>query len=141
MSGGFRVRFGDWRFALTSPYRLLIWGFAIGLVRHAIAPRPAIYRDLPRRLTLASRTPSARAAATAFAGTRPAILFVGYLAVFAFGYPGRGAPWKIVENEFVNLQARWDTGWYSGWPSTDTATTRSIRPISRTSCSFRRFRC
>ena len=53
MSGGFRVRFGDWRFALTSPYRLLIWGFAIGLVRHAIAPRPAIYRDLPRRLTLA----------------------------------------------------------------------------------------
>ena len=42
------------------------------------------------------------------------ILFVGYLAVFMFGYREGGAPWKIAANEFVNLQARWDAGWYLG---------------------------
>src|SRR6185436_7762604 len=36
-SGGFRVRIGDWRLALTSPYRPLLWAVAVGAVRHALA--------------------------------------------------------------------------------------------------------
>ncbi len=111
-SGGFRVRFGDMRFALTSPYRLLVWAAVFGVIRHVLSPDFPVYRDLPARLMLAWRTRPARAAAGAFAGTRPAILLVGYLAVFMVGYREGGAPWKIVANEFVNLQARWDTGWY-----------------------------
>ncbi len=50
MSGGFRIRMAGLRFSLTSPYRLLLWAIAIGLVRHFAAPAIPIYRDLPCRL-------------------------------------------------------------------------------------------
>jgi hypothetical protein len=112
MSGGFRVRLGDVRIAFTSPYRLLGWAAIFGVLRHVLAPGAPIYRDLSGRVAAAWKTPSVGAAATVVAGTRPAILFVGYLAVFMFGYREGGAPWRMVENEFVNLQARWDAGWY-----------------------------
>jgi hypothetical protein len=49
-----------------------------------------------------------------FAGTRPAILLVGYLAVLLVGYPEGANPWRTSANEFINLQARWDAGWYLG---------------------------
>ena len=114
MSGGFRVRLGDTRFALTSPYRLLVWAAVFGVIRHLLAPQAPIYRDLPARLIAAWRTRPARAAVGAFVGTRPAILFVGYMAVFMIGFPTVAAPWRIAENEFVNLQARGDAGWYLG---------------------------
>jgi hypothetical protein len=113
ISGGFRVHLGAVRFALTSPYRTLFWALVVGAVRHVLAPGTPVYLDLPARLAAGWRTPEARTAATALVGTRLAILFVGYLAVFTIGYPDGGAPWKLVEdNEFANLQARWDAGWY-----------------------------
>src|SRR5712692_7592709 len=50
MSGGFRIHLAGVRFGLTSPYRLLFWAIAIGLLRHVAAPAVPVYRDLPRRL-------------------------------------------------------------------------------------------
>ena len=50
-SGGFRFRVGDVRLALTSPFRVLLWAIAIGLVRHVASPAVPIHRDLQRRLT------------------------------------------------------------------------------------------
>jgi hypothetical protein len=115
VSGGFRVRLAGFRLALTSPYRTLLWAAAIVAVRHIFAPGTPIYRDLPARIAAGWRTPAAKTATGAFVGTRPAILLVGYLAVFTVGYREGGAPWKLVEgNEFLNLQARWDVGWYLG---------------------------
>lgn len=114
VSGGFRVRGAGLRFALTSPYRLLVWVIVLGVVRHLAAPQAPIYRDLPARLAAAWRTPAVQTAASAVLGTRLAILFVGYLAIFTLGYREGGAPWKLFENEFLNLQIRWDTGWYFG---------------------------
>ena len=46
--------------------------------------------------------------------TRAAILFVGYMAVVTFGYFSGAPPFRVDENEVVNLQVRWDTGWYLG---------------------------
>jgi hypothetical protein len=113
ISGGFRVRLGAVRFALTSPYRTLIWALVLGVARHVLAPGTPIYRDLPARLAAGWRTPAARTATATLVGTRLAILLVGYLAVFTIGYREGGAPWKLSEdNEFANLQARWDAGWY-----------------------------
>ena len=86
----------------------------LGVLRHLAAPQAPIYRDLPARLAAAWRTPAVQAAASAVLGTRLAILFVGYLAIFTLGYREGGAPWKLFENEFLNLQVRWDTGWYFG---------------------------
>ena len=50
-SGGFRFRVGEVRLALTSPFRVLLWAIAIGLVRHVASPAVPIHRDLQRRLT------------------------------------------------------------------------------------------
>jgi hypothetical protein len=113
--GGFRMRVAGVRFALTSPYRTLLWAVVLSVVRHALAPQPPIYRHLPERVAAAWRTPAVRASARALVSTRLAVLFVGYMAVFTIGYREGGAPWKLVEdNEFLNLQARWDVGWYLG---------------------------
>ena len=47
--------------------------------------------------------------------TRARRALVGFLAVVLFGYRADvPVPWRIYENEFLNLPARWDTGWYMG---------------------------
>jgi len=117
MSGGFRVRGAGLRFALTSPYRLIVWVIVLGVLRHLAAPQAPIYRDLPARLAAAWRTPGVQTAAGAALSTRLAILFVGYLAIVTLGYREGGAPWRLFQNEFLNLQVRWDTGWYFGLAS------------------------
>ena len=114
MSGGFRVRIGPLRLAVTSPYATLLWALAFAIVRHVLAPAAPIYRDLPARLAAWWRRPGVHTAAIATAGTRPAILFVGYMAVLVFGYPPGPAPPVQINNELVNLQARWDANWYLG---------------------------
>lgn len=114
MSGGFRVRGWGLRLALTSPYRLLIAAVVLALLRHWFAPAGPIYKDLPARIRRGWRTPASRAAWAAFAGTRPAILFVGYLAVVMFGYNNGRPPLRVSENEIGNLQMRWDSAWYFG---------------------------
>ena len=113
--GGFRMRLAGLRVALTSPYRTLAWAAALSIVRHFLAPRPPIYQDAPTRLAALLRTEAARTATTVLVATRLPILAVGCLAVFAFGYLGGSPPWRFIENnDFANLQARWDTGWYLG---------------------------
>jgi hypothetical protein len=114
LSGGFRERIFGMRIALTSPYRLLLWAVVLGVVRHLLAPQRPIYAELPSRLRAAWRTAPMRSAVSAAVGTRLAILFVGYMAIFMIGYPSGKAPWRIAENEFGNLPARWDVGWYLG---------------------------
>ena len=111
--GGFRERVNGVRVALTSPYRLLIAAAVLAAVRHAIVPRPAIVQDLPRRIRAAWRSPASAIARLAFIGTRPAILLVGYFAVITLGYSNNGRPpLRFAENEFLNLQGKWDTAWY-----------------------------
>ncbi len=114
MSGGFRQRIGAWRIAVTSPYPLLLWAFAIGILRHFAAPATPIYRDLPGRIAAWWQQPDVHTAAIVVVGTRPAILFVGYMAVLMFGYVTGVDPPRQVDNELVNLPARWDANWYLG---------------------------
>ena len=71
LSGGFRVRLGAWRIAVTSPYPLLLWAFAIGIIRHFMAPATPVYRDLPERLAASWRHPGVHTAAIVVAGTGP----------------------------------------------------------------------
>ena len=91
---------------------MLIWCVAIATARHVAAPDQPLYRELPRRLSAWSRTPAIRRAATTVVGTRPAVLLVGYLAVFMFGFANGRAPLRHFDNEFLNLPVRWDAGWY-----------------------------
>lgn len=114
MSGGFRVRLAGLRFALTSPYRLLFWAAAAAIARHVARPATPVYRDLPRRVAECWHQPAVNSAFVTLVATRPAILFVGYLAVVMFGYAGGRAPLRHSDNELINLPVRWDAGWYLG---------------------------
>jgi hypothetical protein len=111
-SGGFRLRFGDWRIGLTSPYRILILAIAVAVVRHAIARQHPAYAHLRDQLARWVQAPPFRAAAAAWVGTRPAIFFVGYLAIFVIGWPQGAPPYRDYDNELMNLPLRWDAGWY-----------------------------
>ena len=47
--------------------------------------------------------------------SRLGVLFVGFLAVILVGFPPEAANrWRIYNNDFLDLPARWDTGWYLG---------------------------
>src|SRR5262249_34280043 len=79
-SGGFRTRIGDSHFALTSPYRVLVWAIGIAVARHLMTRQQPVYRHLPGQMAAWARSAPFRAAAATVVGTRPAIYFVGYLA-------------------------------------------------------------
>ena len=111
-SGGFRVRVGDWRFALTSPYRVLAWAIAIAVLRHALVRERPVYQHLGSQIRAWALATPFRAAAATFVGTRPAIFFVGYLAIFLLGWGAGAPPYRDFDNELLNLPLRWDAGWY-----------------------------
>ena len=112
VSGGFRAHVGGVRIAVTSPLPLLAWCIAIAAARHLAVPQQPLYREFPHRIAAWSRVPAIRAAASAVLGTRPVMLFVGYLAVFMFGFANGRPPLRHFSNELLNLPVRWDAGWY-----------------------------
>ena len=112
--GGFREQVGSMRVALTSPWRVLAVAILLGAVRHWRYPSPAIWIDLPPRLMGAARSDAAKIGWRAFFGTRPVILFLGFMAVSMFGYRMERPPIRFSDNELMNLQVRWDMGWYYG---------------------------
>jgi hypothetical protein len=110
--GGFRLHVGGMRIGVTSPIPLVLWAAAVLAARHLAWPQQPLYREFPRRVVAWSRLRAVRTAVAAVAATRPAILFVGYLAVFMFGYAHGDAPLRFFKSELLNLPVRWDAGWY-----------------------------
>jgi hypothetical protein len=113
-TGGFRLRnLAGLRLSVTSPVRVLLWGIVFGLIRYFGARTIPI--QLPRLIAAWWRSrPDVRSAFTVVVGTRPAILFVGYLAVIMLGYAPGAPPLRFSSSEIINLPVRWDTGWYLG---------------------------
>jgi hypothetical protein len=115
-SGGVRVKYGEWHFMMTSPYRLLAWAAAIALVRSVFARQQPMYRHLPSAISRSVRSTPFRAAAATWVGTRPAIFLVGYLAIFVIGYApdAKMNDLRVFDSEVMNLPVRWDANWYLG---------------------------
>ncbi|MGH9140654.1 MAG: hypothetical protein ACRD2I_05875, partial [Vicinamibacterales bacterium] len=111
-TGGFRLRFGEWRFALTSLSRPLLLALLVSGVRHLAIREQPVHLHAAEQLRRWMRSAALRSAATVFAGSRPAIFFAGLLAVVMFGYAPGAPPWRDYDNELMNLPLRWDTGWY-----------------------------
>jgi hypothetical protein len=109
--------------AVKSIARPLGFALAILAVRHFFLRRPSIADSVRRggaSLRRAIRTarsglaqsPALAAGVPAFVGTRLGVLLVGLLAVATFGYAPGAPPYRVSQDELVNLPARWDTGWY-----------------------------
>lgn len=111
-TGGFRLRVGEWRFALTSLSRPLLLAVLVAGVRHLLVRDQPVYTHAVQQAKRWTRSVALRTAAAVFAGSRPAIFFAGLLAVVMVGYAPGAPPWRDYDNELMNLPLRWDTGWY-----------------------------
>jgi hypothetical protein len=115
-SGGVRARYGSWQIRITSPYRVLVWAALLIVLRHWSYRQQPIYRQLPADVMRWVRSTPFRAALTTTVGTRLAIFFVGWMAVFVIGYApnAKMTELRTYDNELMNLPHRWDSNWYLG---------------------------
>ena len=115
VAGGFRLVVFGIRLSVTDWWRPALWSTVALVIRHAIVRR----HPLPQRVALAIanwwRHPDTKVVLPIHLATRGGVLAVGFLAVILVGYPATGAPpWRVYSNDFLDLPARWDTGWYLG---------------------------
>jgi hypothetical protein len=112
--GGFRLHVVGSRVSITSGPRILAAAAVILLVRHVIWRHQPLYRRAWRSLARWWTADGVRAVAPLWAASRLAVLVVGFLAIGTFGYRGGTAPFRLYENELLDLPARYDAGWYLG---------------------------
>jgi hypothetical protein len=112
-TGGFREWLPWGRISLTSWERPVMLALVTVAVRHWLMPRPTLVSRLGEWRRAVAEIPGVRSAIPVVLSTRTGVLLVGFLAVALFGYrPDVPVPWRVYENEILNLPARWDTGWY-----------------------------
>ena len=113
--GGFRVRFDTVRVSVQSPWRALGLLAVVLFVRHALHRREHVGARLARAWRRWRSDEAVRAALRALVFVRLPIILAAYFAVVITGYPmGKEPPFRASKNEFLNLPARWDAGWYLG---------------------------
>lgn len=114
-TGGFREWLPIGRVSLTSWERPLIIAIALAAIRHWFWPRPHLVARAAEALRRAWAAAGVREALPVVLTTRTGVFVVGFLAIALFGYRADvRPPWRIYQNEILNLPARWDTGWYLG---------------------------
>ena len=113
--GGFREWTPVGRVSLTSWVRPLVIAVVVAAIRHWFWPRPSLLARTADALRRTWATTGVREALPILLTTRTAVFVAGFLAITLFGYRADvPVPWRIYENEFLNLPGRWDTGWYLG---------------------------
>jgi hypothetical protein len=115
IGGGFRIWVFEFRISVTDWWRPALWSVLAIALRHAIVRQ----QPLSHRIASAVRTwwhsPDTRVVLPIHLSTRLGVLLVGFLAVQLVGFPPEAVNrWRIYNNEFLDLPARWDTGWYLG---------------------------
>ena len=111
IAGGFRIL--DARISVTDWWRPAMLVALAVIVRHAIVR----HDPLPRRIATGAsawwRHPDTRAVLPILVASRLGVLIIGFVAVILIGFPpDTKARWHIYFNDFLDLPARWDTGWY-----------------------------
>lgn len=113
VSGRIRINLGALRITVGSVERQLGLALVLLVVRHWAWQGPALHRRLLDGWRTLWAEPAFRSVTTQYWTIRLSILLVGYLAVASIGVLN-GGPFRVHENEFLNLPARWDAGWYLG---------------------------
>jgi hypothetical protein len=114
VTGGFREWFPFGRISVTSWIRPMVIGGVLLLIRHYLRREPTIVRRVAEAFHRWRTSSEARVIWPIFLSSRLGVLAVGFLGVALIGYAPNTPPWRIYENEFFNLPARWDAGWYLG---------------------------
>ncbi len=113
VTGGFREWTPFGRISVTSWQRPVAIGAVALLVRHVVWRRPTIVVSRARDAESVARSrQEVRGVLPVFLATRIGVIIVGFLGIVMLGYAPNTPPWRVYNNEFLNLPARWDTGWY-----------------------------
>lgn len=114
-NGGFREWTPFGRLSVTTWSRPLALGVVLLVLRHWRYPRPHLLARVAAAWRRLRGLESFRVALPVVIGTRTGVFLAGFLALALFGYRADVAvPWRIHDDELLNLPARWDTGWYLG---------------------------
>ena len=113
VTGGFRTAVFDIRISVTDWWRPALWSLVALALRHAIVR----HHPLPQRVVAGIRrwwqAPDTRTILPIHLSSRLGVIVVGFLAVILIGFPPAAEKrWRIYTNDFLDLPARWDTGWY-----------------------------
>jgi methyltransferase len=111
--GSYRLGFGSVRTSTGSPLRLLLIAAVLALARHAWHRRPTLVARLKGAGARLAAVEGLGAVWPAALGSRVLVALVGFVAVFAIGFPTERLPF-VTGTVFSDLFARWDAGWYLG---------------------------
>lgn len=114
VAGGFREWTPFGRFSLTSWPRPALLALVAAAVRAYVWRRDPLPRRVSSGVARWWRRDDTRAVLPIALSTRLGVLVIGFLAVIAVGYASPALPWRLSNNEFFNLPARFDAGWYLG---------------------------
>lgn len=115
ISGGFRLTDLGVRISVTDWWRPAMWSGVAVLIRHAVIRRDPLPLRLHRAIARWWHSPDTAVVLPIWLSTRLGVLAIGFMAVILIGFSSPGAPaWRIYSNDFLDLPARWDTGWYLG---------------------------
>jgi hypothetical protein len=114
VGGGFRLTLAGMRLSVTDWWRPAIMCVLAVAVRHLFRRADPLHRRAVRAAARWWQVTEARTVLPIHVATRGGVIAVGFLATLLIGFPNGAAPWRVGENEFVNLPARWDAGWYLG---------------------------
>jgi hypothetical protein len=112
IGGGVQLHALDVRISMSSVAELLAGAAVCAGLRHWRIPRPSLAVRIRDAVLRQARDPATSTALAVGLATRAAVVAVGLYAVFAFGYQDPVHPFRISDNELLNLPARWDAGWY-----------------------------
>jgi len=115
ITGGFRLFAFDFRLSVTDWLRPALLGVAAIAIRHAIVRRDPLPQRVASAVTRWWQSPDTRVVLPIHFSSRFGVLLIGFLAVLLVGFPPEAANrWRIYNNDFLDLPARWDAGWYLG---------------------------
>lgn len=111
--GGFRLFLFESRVSVTDWWRPAVWSLVALALRHAIVRRDPLPQRVYAGVLAWCRNPDTRTVLPMHLVSRLGVLLIGFLAVILIGFPPEAEKrWRIYDNEFLDLPARWDTGWY-----------------------------
>lgn len=115
IGGGFRVWVFDSRISVMDWWRPALWSLGAIALRHAIIRTHPLPQHIFSLVVGWWRSDDRRTVLPIHLSSRLGVLAVGFLAVILVGFPPEAANrWRIYNNDFLDLPARWDTGWYLG---------------------------
>ena len=110
VTGGLRASLGTTGISITSSLRLLVGAAVVAAIRHAFHRRPSLL-DVLWTLRLRRLSDAWSVTGLIWAVSRASVIVAGYFAVLLFELP-HPPQFRVSDNSFLNLPARWDAGWY-----------------------------